>query len=353
MKLDDFDYDLPEELIAQYPSAQRDQCRLLDLTAHQLESADRRFFELPELLQAGDLLVFNDTRVIPARMLGYKSSGGRVELLLERIIASNRVVAQLRASKAPQSGQNLYFAGSLQARVCGREGDFFVLEFALEEHDKDVLDCFHRCGQMPLPPYIRRAVNTADSSRYQTIYARADGAVAAPTAGLHFSQALMTALGQKGVQFGYLTLHVGAGTFQPVRARNIDEHQMHAERLSVSQQLCEQITATRKQGRRIIAVGTTVVRALETAAQSGELQAFSGESRLFIYPGFHFRVVDALLTNFHLPRSSLLIMLSAFAGREFILHGYQQAVARKYRFFSYGDAMFVVRRQTSSYNAAR
>ncbi len=357
MKLADFDYDLPESLIAQYPAADRDQCRLLDLSDHRSVPVDRRFLQLPDLLQPGDLLVFNNTRVIPARMLGHKPTGGQVELMLERVLGQRRVLVQLRASKAPKAGQILHFAASnqsptLQAQVCGREGDFFILEFILGEQDQDVLDCFHRCGQMPLPPYIQRQAAAVDVASYQTVYAAEEGAVAAPTAGLHFSQRLLNKLVQEGVQLGYLTLHVGAGTFQPIRTQNVMEHKMHAENFSVPQNLCEQIVATRECGGRVIAVGTTSVRALETVAQKSELRPFSGESRIFIYPGFRFRVVDALLTNFHQPCSTLLVMLSAFAGREFILRSYQVAIERGYRFFSYGDAMFVARQQVATYNAA-
>jgi len=351
MKLNDFDYDLPGSLIAQFPSAQRDQCRLLDLSDRQ-ESIDRHFCDLPGLLQAGDLLVFNDTRVIPARLLCYKETGGRVELLLERVLTTNRVLVQLRASKAPKTGQVLLFPDSMEAVVCGRQGDFFVLEFRLEEKGMDVLEYFHRCGQMPLPPYIQRLAVATDNASYQTIYAREDGAVAAPTAGLHFTESLLGRLKNMDVELGYLTLHVGAGTFQPVRTENIVDHKMHAEHFMVSQYLCDQIAAVRQRGGRVIAVGTTTVRALETAASDGTIQPFSGESRIFIYPGFQFQVVDALVTNFHLPRSTLLMMLSAFAGREFILRNYRLAIERGYRFFSYGDAMFVARQRTTSYNRA-
>jgi len=358
MELADFDYELPESLIAQHPAKDRDQCRLLDLSNRRADPVDRSFLQLPDLLQPGDLLVFNNTRVIPARMLGHKSTGGQVELLLERVLGRQRVLAQLRASKAPKIGQILHFSASeqsqtLQARVCGRQGAFFILEFVLAEQDQDVLGCFHRFGQMPLPPYIQRSATSVDAASYQTVYAVEEGAVAAPTAGLHFSQCLLDQLVQKGVQLGYLTLHVGAGTFQPLRTQNILEHKMHAERFVVSEALCEQIVATQARGQRVIAVGTTTVRALESVARAGRLQACTDETRLFIYPGFRFRVIDALLTNFHLPRSSLLIMLSAFAGREFILHSYQQAIARGYRFFSYGDAMFVAHHQAAPYNAIR
>ncbi len=353
MKLDDFDYDLPESLIAQYPSVHRDQCRLLDLTDRMHSPVDRQFFALPGLLQGGDLLIFNDTRVVPARLLGHKSTGGQIELLLERVLEKNRILAHLRASKSPKVGQILYFPEAMQARVCGREENFYVLEIAFDGNGGDILAYFRRCGQMPLPPYIQRSEVATDRDNYQTVYASKEGAVAAPTAGLHFTETLLARLKAIGVQLGYLTLHVGAGTFQPIRTQSVMEHKMHAEFFSVSQQLCEQIEAARQQGRRIIAVGTTTVRALETAAQVGKLQTFAGESRLFIYPGFRFRVVDALLTNFHLPRSTLLIMLSAFAGREFILGSYQEAIHRQYRFFSYGDAMFVARSRSASYNAER
>jgi S-adenosylmethionine:tRNA ribosyltransferase-isomerase len=335
----DFQYDLPRELIAQAPLAERSASRLLALDGATGAIDDRRFADLPEHLRAGDLLVCNDTRVLPARIAGKRTpSGGRVELLLERVLGSRRVLAQLRASHMPKPGGEIELDGGALARVDSRDDGFVELTL-----DRDAAAFWREHGEMPLPPYIERAPDESDRDRYQTVFARAPGAVAAPTAGLHFDAALLAALDARGVERAFLTLHVGAGTFEPVRAERVEEHELHAEWLSVSAELCAAVARCRARGGRVVAVGTTSVRALETAARGGELAPFEGESALFIYPGFRFRVVDALITNFHLPESSLLMLVAAFAGREATLAAYRHAVAQRYRFFSYGDAMLITR----------
>ena len=336
-----FNYDLPRELIAQQPLAERTASRLLELDGASGEFRDRLFSELPQLLQQGDLLILNDTRVIPARLRGTKSSGGRVEVLIERLTGDTTALAQVRASKSPRPGSELELAGA-RVVVEGRDGEFFRLRF-----DRPVEDHLRTSGDVPLPPYIDRSPAAEDEERYQTVYASDPGAVAAPTAGLHFDEAMIRGLQATGVETGFVTLHVGAGTFQPLRVEDVSEHQMHAEVVEVSPQICERISATRKNGGRVIAVGTTVVRSLESAAASGVLKPFSGDTRLFITPGFEFHVVDAMLTNFHLPKSTLLMLVSAFAGRDFILQAYRHAVDECYRFFSYGDAMLISRRNSS------
>jgi S-adenosylmethionine:tRNA ribosyltransferase-isomerase len=336
MRRSDFQFDLPTELIASHPTAERSASRLLHLDGRTGALVDRRFRDLPALLQPGDLLVCNDTRVVPARLHGRKASGGKVELLLERLLGARRALVQLRASKPAKPGTQLEFDGGTRATVLERDGEFWQVEF-----DADAHAVFDRHGEMPLPPYISRPVEAADRERYQTVYAREPGAVAAPTAGLHFDASLLQACRSAGAEFAYVTLHVGAGTFQPVRVDDLDEHRMHAEFCIVSQAACAAIAAARARGRRVIAVGTTAVRALESAAASGELRPMADETRLFLTPGAHFRVVDALVTNFHLPESTLLMLVSAFAGREHVLQAYRHAVATGYRFFSYGDAMFI------------
>jgi S-adenosylmethionine:tRNA ribosyltransferase-isomerase len=332
----EFAYDLPDELIARYPCERRGDSRLLHLDGDTGTVVDRRFAELPGLLRPGDLLVFNDTRVLPARLHGHKESGGRVELLLERIIDTHRVIAQLRASKPPRAGSGLEFPGGHRAVVSGRRDDFWEIRF-----EDEAFPVFERHGEIPLPPYLHRAAEAIDRERYQTVYARVPGAVAAPTAGLHFDTALLERCAAAGIDAARLTLHVGAGTFQPVRADDLERHQLHAEVMSVSAELCARVAATRARGGRVVAVGTTSVRALESAAASGTLAPCEGETRLFIRPGHRFRVVDTLLTNFHLPESSLLMLVCAFAGQERALNAYRHAVAGRYRFFSYGDAMLV------------
>jgi S-adenosylmethionine:tRNA ribosyltransferase-isomerase len=338
MKKSDFRYDLPPELIAQTPLAERSASRLLHVPPAPAAWIDCHVRDLPGLLEPGDLLVFNDTRVIPARLLGNKDSGGRVEVLLERIVAGHEVLAQVGASKSPKPGSGIVLDEGTRLTVLGREGEFYRLRFETAEPlDKVLL----RAGRMPLPPYIDRADEPGDAERYQTVFARHSGAVAAPTAGLHFDASLLEALRARGVRFGHVTLHVGAGTFQPMRADHLHDHVMHREWLNVGAELCAQVAATRAAGRRVVAVGTTVVRALETALQDGVLRPFAGDTRIFIFPGYRIRSVDAMVTNFHLPESTLLMLVSAFAGRERILAAYAHAVRQRYRFFSYGDAMLL------------
>ena len=335
----DFHFDLPPELIAQHPPAQRGDSRLLTLDGATGQLSDYGFRDLPELLQPGDLLVFNDTRVIPARLFGRKASGGRFELLVERLLDERRAFVQLRASKAPKPGGQLRFDAGFTATVLSRCDDLFEIHL---DDDESLLTLLEQHGRIPLPPYITREPTREDQERYQTIYARQPGAVAAPTAGLHFDQALLDRLAQRGVERTFITLHVGAGTFQPLRVERVTEHTMHAEWINVSTAACERIQATWARGGRVIAVGTTVVRALETAAsEDGILRPWSGETRIFIYPGYRFRSVNALITNFHLPKSTLLMLVAAFAGRTQILNAYRHAVEQRYRFFSYGDAMLI------------
>lgn len=333
MFLSDFDYELPDELIARYPATERRASRLL-LVGERLE--DRQFSDLPACLSPDDLLVFNDTRVIRARLRGRKASGGQVELLVERITDDHAVVAQVRASKSPKAGSTIVFPDGTTASVLGRCGDMFRLHF-----DVSVGSYLQTHGEVPLPPYLGRDEESADSERYQTVYARHPGAVAAPTAGLHFDDAMLAETRSLGVRHAFVTLHVGAGTFQPLRESSVDANALHAERVSVAEEVCEAVRDTRRRGGRVVAVGTTSVRALESASASGHLEAFDGETSLFIKPGYQFRSVDALLTNFHLPQSSLLVLVSAFAGHERILSAYRHAVDEQYRFFSYGDAMLI------------
>lgn len=340
MDIDRFYYHLPATLIAQYPCQERTGSRLLGVSGQRDEFQDMVFRDLVNLLSPGDLLVFNDTRVIPARILGRKASGGHVEILVERVLGDAQVIAQISANRAPRVGQTLHLEADVKAVIESREQDFYRLRFSGVE---PVLSILKRIGRTPLPPYIKRQDVPQDRERYQTVYARHDGAVAAPTAGLHFDQPLLDSLQGRGVELAFLTLHVGAATFQPVRERNIREHKMHAERVMISTELCDRVRATHARGARVVAVGTTTVRALETAAASGILRAFSGESSLFIYPGYEFKVVDAVVTNFHLPCSTLLMMMCAFAGTERVLGAYRHAVAGGYRFYSYGDAMFLER----------
>ncbi|MDV6317877.1 tRNA preQ1(34) S-adenosylmethionine ribosyltransferase-isomerase QueA [Chromohalobacter sp. HP20-39] len=347
MQRADFHFDLPDELIARYPSETRSDCRLLCLDDVSGEVQHRRFTDLLTQLDPGDLLVFNDTRVIPARLFGQKTSGGRVEMLLERPLDTHRGLAHLRASKAPKPGTELIFEGDIRAVVEERHEALFELRFLGET---PLIELLERHGHMPLPPYIDRQDELDDRERYQTVYARREGAVAAPTAGLHFDEALMAALRERGVEMGYVTLHVGAGTFQPVRVDDIREHHMHSEWLEVDETLCRQVEATRARGKRVIAVGTTSVRCLETASQGrddGRIAPYRGDTDIFIYPGYTWRCVDALITNFHLPESTLLMLVSAFAGYRQVMHAYREAVAERYAFFSYGDAMFLNRASTS------
>ncbi len=338
--LSDFDYDLPPDLIAQHPAAERTASRLLHVDASGPTLRDRQFRDLLQLLDPNDVLVVNDTRVIKARLRGHKDSGGEVEVLVERLLDANRALAQVRASKPPKPGRRLILGShGVEAEVLGRHEEFFELRF-----DAGVLEVLAREGEVPLPPYITHAAAGEDEARYQTVYARVPGAVAAPTAGLHFDQALIAALEEKGVAFATITLHVGAGTFQPVRVDDISRHVMHAERYAIPQATVDAIARAREKNGRVVAVGTTSLRALESAAASeAGFVAGSAETRLFIVPGFPFRVVDRLVTNFHLPRSTLLMLVSAFAGVEPIRQAYAHAITQRYRFFSYGDAMLLDR----------
>ena len=335
--LSDFDFDLPPELIAQTPLAQRSASRLLHLDGDAL--IDRAFAEVVDLLTPGDLLVFNDTRVLKARFFGIKETGGKVEVLVERVVDSRTVHAQVRASKSPPPGTVIRLAEAFDVIVGVRVGEFFTLEFP-----DDVLTLIEAHGRLPLPPYIDHAADAYDETRYQTVYAREPGAVAAPTAGLHFDEALLTQLREKGINFAFVTLHVGAGTFQPVRTEALAEHQMHSEWYTISEETVAAVNATKAVGHHVIAVGTTSLRALESASRSGTLQAHSADTKLFITPGYHFNTVDRLVTNFHLPKSTLLMLVSAFAGYAQIRAAYAHAIAQQYRFFSYGDAMLLTLR---------
>ena len=341
MQLTDFSYQLPDELIARYPLAQRSASRLLHLSPQGL--AHKTVRDLAQLIRPHDLLVFNDTRVLAARLYGQKSSGGKVEVLVERIVDETIALVHLRASKSPKAGAQLLFAnGQVQAQMLERVGDLFKLQFS-----EPVRGVLAQYGQMPLPPYLGREVESADAERYQTVYSdpNKQNSVAAPTAGLHFDEDLLANLKAAGANFAYVTLHVGAGTFQPVRTEDIRDHQMHSEWLNVPPETIQAINETKAKGGRVIAIGTTSVRALESAAlyNDGQLQAWSGETQIFIYPSYEWKVIDALFTNFHLPESTLLMLVCAFAGKERVMNAYAQAVEQKYRFFSYGDAMFVER----------
>lgn len=336
MRRADFSYPLPRELIAQHPLPQRTASRLLALDGGSGAVRDLQFSDLATLLQPRDLLVLNDTRVLPARLLGRKASGGACELLLERILGSRRILAQARASKGLRPGTSISLPGEATAVVVARRGELHELEL-----DRDALAYFEAHGSMPLPPYLGRDAEDSDRERYQTVFADEPGAVAAPTAGLHFDRATLAALEQSGIAIARLTLHVGAGTFQPLRSDDLAVHRMHAERFRVPAATVAAIEAAQRRGSRVIAVGTTVVRALETVAAAGALEPGEGETDIFIVPGHRFRVVDALLTNFHLPESTLLVLVAAFAGRERVLAAYHHAIAGRYRFFSYGDAMFI------------
>lgn len=364
MQLDDFDFDLPDRQIARYPLPERSASRLLHLTRpFQQNPADRpfatdsdeisgltrqaggiehrHFYALPELLRPNDLLVLNDTKVMPARLYGKKiPGGGKVEALIERILDERCALAHLKASHAPKPGTSLLF-DAIEAEVVERKGDLFMLRFSGEQSVLAILDTL---GHIPLPPYIDRADESLDKQRYQTVYAKQLGAVAAPTAGLHFDASIFSALAEKGVETAYITLHVGAGTFQPIRTETISEHKMHSEFITITRDTCDKIEAARARGGRIIAAGTTTVRALETAAlasKTGKVEPYVGETDIFIYPGYEFRAIDAMITNFHLPRSTLLMLVCAFAGYDFTMAAYQEAVRDNYRFFSYGDAMFI------------
>jgi S-adenosylmethionine:tRNA ribosyltransferase-isomerase len=338
MRTDDFDFELPERLIAQHPPQKRGESRLLRIGKTRIE--DRKFSDLLDLVREHDLLVLNDTRVLKARLFGQKESGGRVEVLVERVLNEHEVLAQVRVSKPPKSGSRLFLAGKLWVKVLGREGEFFHLYF---EGDDSVYDQVENFGQLPLPPYITHEPGTEDEERYQTVFARQPGAVAAPTAGLHFDEAMLAALQTRGVQIAHVTLHVGAGTFQPVRTEHIADHVMHSERYTIPQASVDAVNLAKVQGGRVIAVGTTSLRALESAQANGVLRSGENETDIFITPGYRFKVVDVLLTNFHLPKSTLLMLVCAFGGMREMLDAYRHAVEHEYRFFSYGDAMLIER----------
>ena len=339
MKRSDFNYSLPEELIAQYPLANRADSRLLLMSSVTGLLQDEKFMHLPDLLKAGDLLIFNDTRVIPARLYGVKSTGGKVEILVERIIADEQVLAQVRASKSPKPGSIINLDSGDKLNVDGRDGDFFILS---HPGSNTITGLIEKYGHTPLPPYINREDELSDQERYQTIYSKQPGAVAAPTAGLHFSVKLFEEFKESHVETAFITLHVGAGTFQPIRTERIEDHVMHKEWFSISDTLCEQIKRVKRSGGRIIAVGTTVVRTLESACKQGVLEPKEGETEIFIYPGYEFQVIDGLITNFHLPESTLIMLVCAFAGKGNTFKAYEHAISAKYRFFSYGDAMLIL-----------
>ncbi|BFM11122.1 tRNA preQ1(34) S-adenosylmethionine ribosyltransferase-isomerase QueA [Simiduia litorea] len=338
MRRQDFFYQLPDELIARNPMPERTSSRLLQLDGPTGALQHGQFAEVLNLVEPGDLMVFNDTRVIPARVFGQKASGGQVEVLVERVIDRFNVKAHVRSSKSPKAGSHLILEDGSKVHVEGREEALFLLRF-----EAPALELLEQIGHMPLPPYIDRADAAADRERYQTVYGKKVGAVAAPTAGLHFDEGLLKALQAKGVNLAFVTLHVGAGTFQPVRVDNVFEHKMHSEVMEVTQEVCDQVNTTKAAGKRVIAVGTTSVRCLETAAQHGSMTPYQGETQIFIYPSYRYKVVDALITNFHLPESTLLMLVSAFAGYRQAMDAYREAVAERYRFFSYGDAMFITR----------
>lgn len=332
MKVSDFDFALPPELIAQYPKAQRNASRLLYLNKTSGAITHKNFIDLPELLAPNDLLVFNDTKVIPARLFGNKATGGKVEILIERILDINLALAHVKASKTPKVGAEI-LVNNFKATVIERQNDLFKLKFS-----EEIVAILEQVGHMPLPPYITRADELSDKERYQTVYAKHKGAVAAPTAGLHFDKEILGKIKNKA----FITLHVGAGTFQTVRVENVTEHKMHAEYIEVSEAVCEQIKQAKANGGRIIAVGTTCVRSLETAAKTGAIKPFKGETDIFIYPGYKFNCIDGILTNFHLPKSTLLMLVCAFAGFDRVMRAYQAAIQEHYRFFSYGDAMLIL-----------
>ena len=337
MRVADFDYRLPDALIARYPAEPRTASRLLVVAGDGLQ--DARFFELPSFLRRGDLLVLNDTRVIRARLLGRKATGGRLEVFVERLEGRSRVLARVRASKGLRTGGEVELGPGVRGVCAGRAGEFHRIDL-----DRPAAEVLERHGEVPLPPYLGRAAEPADAERYQTVYAKRAGAVAAPTAGLHFDAGMLDRLSAAGVASATLTLHVGSGTYQPIRADDPDGHRMHGEAVEVPEGLCAAVEAAKARGGRVVAVGTTCVRALESAARAGRLEPWSGTTRLFIRPGFEFRCVDALVTNFHQPRSTLLLLVAAFAGRERVLDAYRHAVAQEYRFLSYGDAMFLADR---------
>lgn len=344
MRVADFSFDLPDELIARYPTAQRNASRLLTLNGVDGQLADKQFTDLLELINPGDLMVFNNTRVIPARLFGQKATGGKLEILVERMLDDKRILAHVRSSKSPKVDALINLDAGYQMKMLARHDALFELELL---SDNMILEVLEQVGHMPLPPYIDRPDEDADKERYQTVYNQTPGAVAAPTAGLHFDDEMLAALKDKGVNVAFVTLHVGAGTFQPVRVDNVLEHKMHSEWADVPQDVVDLIAQTKANGHRVVAVGTTSVRSLESAARAcgdAPLSGFSGDTDIFIYPGYQFKIVDAMVTNFHLPESTLIMLLSAFAGYDEVMAAYQHAIAQKYRFFSYGDAMFVTKK---------
>ncbi|MGL4894640.1 MAG: tRNA preQ1(34) S-adenosylmethionine ribosyltransferase-isomerase QueA [Shewanella sp.] len=343
MRVTDFSFDLPDELIARYPMAQRNASRLLTLDGNTGTLADKQFTDLLGMINPGDLMVFNNTRVIPARLFGQKASGGKLEILVERMLDDKRILAHVRSSKSPKVDSIIHLDGGYEMKMMARHDALFELQLLSE---LTILEVLEAVGHMPLPPYIDRPDEDADKERYQTVYNQNPGAVAAPTAGLHFDDAMLEALKAKGVNIAFVTLHVGAGTFQPVRVDNVLEHKMHSEWANVPQDVVDLIAKTKAAGNRVVAVGTTSVRSLESAARAsaGQLNAFSGDTDIFIYPGYQFQVVDAMVTNFHLPESTLIMLVSAFSGYEHVMAAYQHAITQKYRFFSYGDAMFVTKK---------
>ncbi len=340
MRTTDFDFYLPDELIAQFPATERTASKLLKLDGKIGQLSDEKFIDLPQFIAPGDLLVFNNTKVIKARLAGAKATGGQIEALIERVIDTHHALAHIKSSRSPKPGSRLLFANAFEAEVIERQDDLFLLKIHSET---DLLDLLDQYGSLPLPPYITHAADAHDDERYQTVFAKQPGAVAAPTAGLHFDDAMLERLKVHGVNFAYVTLHVGAGTFQPVRVDDIREHKMHTELYSVPAETVTLIQATKAQGKKVTAIGTTALRALESAARSGELMGGAGETDIFITPGYKFKVVERLLTNFHLPKSTLLMLVSAFAGLTHIQQAYQHAITQKYRFFSYGDAMLIER----------
>ncbi|PWQ94808.1 tRNA preQ1(34) S-adenosylmethionine ribosyltransferase-isomerase QueA [Leucothrix arctica] len=342
MKLSDFDYELPPELIAQQALSDRAASRLL-VVADDGECKDQTFRDIVDLIEPNDLLVFNNTKVLPARLFGEKATGGKLEVLVERLLDDNNLLAHVRCSKSPKPGAFIQLEGAFDAEVVRRHDTLFELRF-ISGDERNAIDLLEQYGHMPLPPYIERDDTQDDRTRYQTVFAEKPGAVAAPTAGLHFNEALFKAILAKGVETAEVTLHVGAGTFQPVRVEELSEHVMHSEWIDVPQSVCDAVADCRARGGRVIAVGTTTVRSLETAAQSGELKPFQGDTNIFITPGYQYQVVDRLITNFHLPKSTLLMLVSAFSGYDTMKKAYAHAVEQKYRFFSYGDAMFLKRK---------
>lgn len=353
MKLSDFNFDLPKELIAQYPLAERTESRLLSLDGDTGQIADRVFASLPELLSPGDLLVFNNTRVIPARLFGNKETGGKLEVLVERIVSERQFLAQVRSSKSPKTGAVLQLGTDkgkgFTVKMSGRQENLFRLELLPGQNPGSTLiGLLEQFGHVPLPPYVERKDTDQDLERYQTVYASEDGAVAAPTAGLHFDNALIESIQQQGVGIAWVTLHVGAGTFQPVRVEDIREHKMHSEYVDVSEDTVARIRQTKRRGGRVVAVGTTALRSLESASSSGTIQEYHDDTDIFIYPGYRFKTVDALVTNFHLPESTLIMLVSAFAGIDNVRQAYAHAIREKYRFFSYGDAMFITLKKDPS-----